>query len=36
MPNCVELPLPVLSNQQRQLGEVVQIRLLSDYEVTAR
>jgi hypothetical protein len=30
------LPLPVVSNEQRQLGEVVQIRPLSDYEETAQ
>jgi hypothetical protein len=34
--NLSVLSLPVISNEQRQLGEVVQIRLLSDYEETAR
>ena len=34
--NLSVLPLPVVSNEQRQLGEVVQIRLLIDYEETAR
>jgi hypothetical protein len=30
--NLSVLPLAVVNNEQRQLGEVVQIRLLSDYE----
>src|ERR1700730_9934021 len=30
--NLTVLPLPAVNNEQRQLGDVVQIRLLSDYE----